>query len=61
MQHKNDVKQMKNIWENDEKTEFLLHLGPIVAQKLDLWDTHPKVLAISMWSNTDVKPVKTFW
>ena len=34
------------------------------AQKLDLWgpySTRLKVLAMSMWSNTDVKPAKTFW
>ena len=34
---KTDVKPVENIWENHHRPEFLLVLGPKVAQKLGLW------------------------
>ena len=52
-------------WENDRRPEFWLILGPNVAQKIGSLrpklSTHLKVLSLSMCSNTDVKPLKTFW
>ena len=43
---------------------FYLFLGPKwqkTGPLRPMFSTHLKVLAISMWSNNDVKPVKTFW
>ena len=35
--------------------------GPKIGPLRSIFSTHLKVLAMSMWSNTVVKPVKTFW
>ena len=35
--------------------------GPKTGPLGPIFSTHLKVLAMSMWSNTGVKPVKTFW
>ena len=60
-----DVKPVKTFWENDRRPEFWLIFGPKMPLIVGLWgpySTSPlKILAMSMWSNTDVKPVKTFW
>ena len=62
---KTDAKPVENVWENYQSPEFLLIFWPKVDQKLwplrSMFSTHLRVLAMSMWSNTDVKPVKIFW
>ena len=44
---------------------FLTYLGAQSGPKIGplrlIFSTHLKVLGMSMWSNTVVKPVKTFW
>ena len=37
------------------------HRGPNIGPLRPVLSTHLKVLAMSTWSNTDVKPVKPFW
>ena len=34
---KTDAKPVENFWENDQRQEFLLPLGPLMAPKLGLW------------------------
>ena len=40
---------------------FVTQRGPKFGRMRPIFSTHIKVLAISTWSNTDVKPMKTFW
>ena len=42
-------------------TYFGAQSGPKIGPLRPIFSTHLKVLAMSMWSNTDAKPVKTFW
>ena len=47
------------------KTGILTSLGaqsgPKIGPLRPIFSTHLKVIGMSMWSNTVVKPVKTFW
>ena len=65
MHTKTDAQPVEIFWENDQRPVFWLIWGPKVAQKngplRPIFSTHLKVLGMSMWSNTVVKPVKTFW
>ena len=65
MYTKTDVQPVGNFWENDERPEFLLFFlaqsGPKIGPLRPIFSTHIKVLGMSMWSNTVVKPLKTFW
>ena len=42
-------------------TYFWAESGPKIVPLRSIFSSHLKVLAISMWRNTDVKPVKAFW
>ena len=42
-------------------TYFGTHNGPKIGSLRHIFHTPLKVLAMSMWSNTDMKQVKTFW
>ena len=56
---------MEYFWENDQRSEFLTYFGvqsgPKIGPLRPIFSTHLKVLAMCMWSNTDVKPVETSW
>ena len=59
---------MRHQWENFEKMtkdrnfDFLgAQSGPKIGPLRPIFSKHLKVLGMSMWSNTVVKPVKTFW
>ena len=47
------------------KTRIFIYFGAQNGKKIGplrpIFSTRLKVLAMSMWSNIDVKPVKTFW
>ena len=62
---KTDAQAVGIFWENDQRPEFWLiwraHGGPKIGPLRPIFSTHLKVLGMSMWSNTVVKPVKTFW
>ena len=50
--------------ENDQMAGIFTYstqCGPKIWLLMPIFSTPLKVLAMSMWSNTDVKPVKTFW
>ena len=59
VQNDPEIGPLRLIW---PKTGILIYFG---VQKLGLlrpiFSTPLKEIAMSMWSNTDVKPVKTFW
>ena len=42
-------------------TYFGAQSGPQIGPLRPIFSTYLKVLAMSIWSNTDVKPVKYFW
>ena len=58
-----DVKPMKTFLRKWPKTGILTYFGaqsgPKIGSLRPIFHTSLKVLAMSMWSNTDVKPVKT--
>ena len=65
MHTKTNVKPVDNFLENDQRRDFFINFGaqsgPTIGPLRPIFSTHLKVLAMSMWSNTDVKQVKTFW
>ena len=65
MYTKTDAKLVENFWENDQKTGILTYLGaqsgPEIGTLRPIFSTHMKLLGMSMWRNTVVKPVRTFW
>ena len=62
---KTDAQPVGNCLENDQRPEFFTYLGaqsgPKIGTLRHIFSTPLKVLGMSMWSNTVVKPVKTFW
>ena len=57
---------IRNFFRKWPKTEifftyFGVQSGPKIGPLRPIVSTHLKVLAMSIWSKTDVKPVKKFW
>ena len=65
MYAKTDAKPVEIFFRKPSKIRVFTCLGaqggPKNGTKGPIFSTHLKVLAMSIWSNTDVKPVKTFW
>ena len=50
MQTKTDAKPVDSIWENDQRLEFSLILGPKKAKKLNPWGPYsPHILKYLLW------------
>ena len=64
MYTKTDAQPVEKFWENCQRSEFSLILGaqsvPKIGSLRPIFSTHLKVLAMSTWSKTVVRPVKTF-
>ena len=62
MQTKIDGKPEEHFW---AKTGIFKYFGnkcgPKIGPLRSILSIHLKVLAMSMWNDTDVKPMKTFW
>ena len=62
---KTDVKPVKTFWKKWPRTWILIHCGtqngPIIRPLRPIFHTPLKVLAMSMWSNTDETLVKTIF
>ena len=65
MHTKTDAQPVRIFFRKWPKTGILTYLGAQSGPKIGLlrpiFSTQLKVLGMSMWSNTVVKPVKTFW
>ena len=70
MYTKTDVKPVDNFLENDQRLEFLLILGPKVAQQLGLWGPNSPHIekylqwaceAILMWNQWPIARILTYF